>query len=262
MLTSSELARIAGTTTRALRHYHKLGILPEPDRDSNGYRQYTVQHLVQTLRIKQLQSLGFSLGELTPILEDSINSLDLNSHLDEVEETLRRQILAAEARLHVIASIRAHNLDPTLPIEGALLLRKLSVHEETDLDSTLNRDIVSTVLAMHSGDGLSAVTAILTASNDGSNNVRSKELSARMRQLEMNSSPEEYKQLLADLRELVKIIIPPGFNFQSGDLASWDATLLALMEGLLFGPEGMNPAQRRIINELFESLKNNLNVHV
>ena len=34
MLTISQLANYAGTTARAVRHYHQIGLLPEPGRGS------------------------------------------------------------------------------------------------------------------------------------------------------------------------------------------------------------------------------------
>ncbi|MEV4016841.1 MerR family DNA-binding transcriptional regulator [Nonomuraea angiospora] len=38
---SSELAELAGVTVRTLRHYHQIGLLPEPRRASGGYRNTT-----------------------------------------------------------------------------------------------------------------------------------------------------------------------------------------------------------------------------
>lgn len=35
-----ELAALAGVTTRTVRHYHRVGLLPEPGRRVNGYRDY------------------------------------------------------------------------------------------------------------------------------------------------------------------------------------------------------------------------------
>ena len=34
MLTISQLATYAGVTVRAVRHYHQIGLLPEPERDA------------------------------------------------------------------------------------------------------------------------------------------------------------------------------------------------------------------------------------
>jgi DNA-binding transcriptional MerR regulator len=62
-----ELADLAGTTLRAVRHYHKVGLLDEPRRCANGYKQYSVAHLVRTLRIKRLADLGFSLSQIAEL---------------------------------------------------------------------------------------------------------------------------------------------------------------------------------------------------
>uniref|UniRef100_UPI0037167E9A MerR family transcriptional regulator n=2 Tax=Bacillati TaxID=1783272 RepID=UPI0037167E9A len=47
-----ELAELAGTSLRAVRHYHEVGLLEEPERRANGYKQYGVAHLVRALRIR------------------------------------------------------------------------------------------------------------------------------------------------------------------------------------------------------------------
>lgn len=39
-LTIGHLAAHTGVTVRAIRHYHHIGLLPEPERDASGYRRY------------------------------------------------------------------------------------------------------------------------------------------------------------------------------------------------------------------------------
>jgi DNA-binding transcriptional MerR regulator len=41
-----ELAELAGTTVNTVRHYHRIGLLDEPERRNNGYKEYGVPHLV------------------------------------------------------------------------------------------------------------------------------------------------------------------------------------------------------------------------
>lgn len=75
-----ELAELAGTTVKAVRHYHEIGLLDEPERLSNGYKQYGVAHLVRLLRITRLKELGVPLAAMrTDAAEDlptSIRALD------------------------------------------------------------------------------------------------------------------------------------------------------------------------------------------
>ena len=65
---SSEIAKLAGVSVRTLRHYHAIGLLPEPPRGENGYRDYGAGNLVRLLRIKRLSSLGFSLSRISEVL--------------------------------------------------------------------------------------------------------------------------------------------------------------------------------------------------
>ena len=46
MLVISELANLVGVTVRTVRHYHRLGLLPEPERRGNGYRSYGPADLI------------------------------------------------------------------------------------------------------------------------------------------------------------------------------------------------------------------------
>ena len=62
-----EIARLAGTSPKALRHYEALGLLGDVRR-SGAYRVYTQQDLAQVKLIRQAQVLGFRLAELLPVL--------------------------------------------------------------------------------------------------------------------------------------------------------------------------------------------------
>ncbi|MFD0276762.1 MerR family transcriptional regulator [Kitasatospora sp. NPDC127111] len=63
-----ELAQRAGTTTRALRYYEQLGLLPAR-RAGNGYRAYGEEDLRLLRQIRTLQDFGFGLEETRPFVE-------------------------------------------------------------------------------------------------------------------------------------------------------------------------------------------------
>ncbi|MFF5075497.1 MerR family transcriptional regulator [Actinoplanes sp. NPDC000266] len=65
-----ELAELAGTTVNTVRHYHRLGLLEEPERRYNGYKQYGVSHLVCLLRIRRLVALGVPLSHIGAAMSD------------------------------------------------------------------------------------------------------------------------------------------------------------------------------------------------
>lgn len=62
-----ELARRAGTTTKALRYYEGIGLLVADSRTPAGYRQYGSGALDRLAFIRAAQALGFSLGEIRGI---------------------------------------------------------------------------------------------------------------------------------------------------------------------------------------------------
>ncbi|WP_055533729.1 MerR family transcriptional regulator [Streptomyces graminilatus] len=92
-----ELAGVVGVTTRAVRHYHHLGLLPEPERMGNGYRDYTLRHAVVLARIRRLTELGLGLAEVRDVLADEAGR-DLVEVLAELDEDLARQEAALRER--------------------------------------------------------------------------------------------------------------------------------------------------------------------
>ena len=100
MLTIGQLAAYAGVTVRAVRHYHQIGLLPEPERDASGYRRYGATAVVSLIKIRTLANAGVPLSQIGQLLEadapafaEAVQRID--RHLrDEIErlETSRKQI--------------------------------------------------------------------------------------------------------------------------------------------------------------------------
>jgi DNA-binding transcriptional MerR regulator len=100
MLTISQLAAYAGVTVRAVRHYHQVGLLPEPERDASGYRRYGARAVVSLIKIRTLANAGVPLSRIGQMLEadapafaEAVESIDGDLR-DEIErlETSRKQI--------------------------------------------------------------------------------------------------------------------------------------------------------------------------
>ncbi|MBD0421783.1 MerR family DNA-binding transcriptional regulator [Streptomyces sp. TRM S81-3] len=92
-----ELAGLAGITTRAVRHYHRIGLLPEPPRQPNGYREYSLRDAVELARVRRLSELGLSLEEIKGVLADDAGK-DLVEILTELDADLARQEEAIRER--------------------------------------------------------------------------------------------------------------------------------------------------------------------
>ena len=86
-----ELAELAGTTVNTIRHYHALGLLEEPERRYNGYKQYGIRHLVKLLRIRRLAELGVPLAHIDTVGASGPSAADILSELDlELSRSIQR----------------------------------------------------------------------------------------------------------------------------------------------------------------------------
>ena len=64
-----EIAKLAGTTSRTLRHYDDIGLLPPTRIGGNGYRYYDDDALVRLQRIMLLRDLGLGLPAIADVLD-------------------------------------------------------------------------------------------------------------------------------------------------------------------------------------------------
>ena len=64
----SELARAAGVSVEAVRFYERKGLITQPSKPLQGYRDYSDKVLERIIFIKRAQELGFSLNEINELL--------------------------------------------------------------------------------------------------------------------------------------------------------------------------------------------------
>src|ERR1700680_3516353 len=89
MITIGQLATYAGVTIKAVRHYHKRGLLEEPKRDSSGYRRYTAEHAIDLVKIKTLAEAGVPLARVKELLAASPDRFV--AAISEVDRTLQER---------------------------------------------------------------------------------------------------------------------------------------------------------------------------
>lgn len=91
-----EISRLAGTTSRTLRHYDDVGLLPPSRIGSNGYRYYDDDALVRLQRILLLRDLGLGLPAIAEALGRNTEPTGaLRRHLEwlqQEQDRLSRQI--------------------------------------------------------------------------------------------------------------------------------------------------------------------------
>lgn len=64
-----ELAKKAGCDVETIRYYEKSGLLPEPERNSAGYRMYRPEHSERLQFIRHCRSLQIGLSDIRVLLE-------------------------------------------------------------------------------------------------------------------------------------------------------------------------------------------------
>ncbi|MEU5409625.1 MerR family transcriptional regulator [Nocardia asteroides] len=105
MLTIGQLAATAGVTVRTVRHYHHVGLLPEPERDASGYRRYRAQAAVDLIRIRTLADAGVPLARIDALLH--ARPAEFAAAVTDIDAELRRkidQLTEYRARIAELAS--------------------------------------------------------------------------------------------------------------------------------------------------------------
>ena len=97
---TQEIARLAGTTRRTLRHYHAIGLLTPSRIGVNGYRYYDADALVRLQRVLLLRELGLGLPDIGAVLAGQRDDIAaLRSHLEWLareQQRLGRQMVSIE----------------------------------------------------------------------------------------------------------------------------------------------------------------------
>ncbi|MEV3898335.1 MerR family transcriptional regulator [Streptomyces anulatus] len=98
-----DAAAFVGTTPRAIRHYHEIGLLPEPVRGGDGRRRYGYEDMIRLLWIRRTADAGIALDDIRDAFADpapadaagddgdSDDGGDIASILERLEETLVAQ---------------------------------------------------------------------------------------------------------------------------------------------------------------------------
>ncbi len=91
-----DLSRATGVDVETIRYYEKQGLLPEPARRDNGYRDYEATHLERLAFIRHCRALDMPLADVHQLL----GYLDApEDHFGEVDLLVDEQLTRVRARL-------------------------------------------------------------------------------------------------------------------------------------------------------------------
>ena len=122
MLTIGRLAANAGVTVRAVRYYHQIGLLPEPERDASGYRRYGAAAVVSLIKIRTLAEAGVPLSQIGRLLRADASSFA--EGIQRIDDQLRAEIDRLEASRKRVAQLVAGD-SLALPPEVTAYLDRL-----------------------------------------------------------------------------------------------------------------------------------------
>ena len=114
LMNIGEAAKAVGVSTKMIRNYEQIGLMPPAKRSDSGYRLYGLRDLSVLRFIRQSRRLGFSMEQIAELIDmwgDSArSSRDVRAiaqrHLDELEEKLREITDMKEALKHLVAACK------------------------------------------------------------------------------------------------------------------------------------------------------------
>ncbi|BCJ61982.1 MerR family transcriptional regulator [Micromonospora endophytica] len=224
MLTIGRLASYAGVTIRAVRHYHQIGLLPEPERDASGYRTYDAAAVVRLIRIRTLAEAGVPLARVRELLDADPETFAAATA--EIDRQLRTQIRALQEHRRRIALLGSGD-SLAIPKEVIDYLERLRAIGAPAAAVEGERD-AWILMAARWPEAIPAFMADKVASLDNPKVVRLYQLIARIAE-----SPEddellrETADLICDLNEAAAA--HGGLDQQ--DAMTPDAAFIGLMDG-------------------------------
>ena len=97
-----ELSKQSGIHLETIRYYEKMGLMPEPKRLANGYRDYDEASLKQLKFIKTCRALGFTLAERKFFNEMKTQQ----SQHCEVDSMLAKHLVSVEEKIAELTEIK------------------------------------------------------------------------------------------------------------------------------------------------------------
>lgn len=99
-----ELAQTLGLNPKTLRYYEQIGVLPQPQRNANGYRLYTPQDADHLRFILKSKTIGFTLEGIREIVTLQRSGEQPCAH---VEALIEEKVADIDAQLRALMDVRA-----------------------------------------------------------------------------------------------------------------------------------------------------------
>lgn len=102
-LTIGRVADLSSVNVETIRYYQRFGILNEPIKPTEGYRIYPAETINRIRFIKRAQQLGFSLKEISQLLDlGNGRCADVVKHAEEKRNNIAKQIIDLNKLHHIL----------------------------------------------------------------------------------------------------------------------------------------------------------------
>lgn len=127
-----EVEDLLSISSHTLRYYEKMGLI-NPDRDSNGYRNYSEQDVTKLKQIRYLRDLDIPIESIVDIVEGNIDFQEfLENHIKSLETKIKS--------LQYVSDVCNNLKEKEIPILTALTDDKV-VKEEKINENKLRKEI-------------------------------------------------------------------------------------------------------------------------
>lgn len=102
-LTIGRLAQKSGVNVETVRFYERRGLICQPSKPEKGYRRYPLEMISRIRFIKNAQELGFSLREVSELLDLRV---DPQTTCKDVKEQAEAKILDIEEKMQALLNMK------------------------------------------------------------------------------------------------------------------------------------------------------------
>ena len=106
LVSIGQLAKDAGVSSRTIRYYEELGILPEPRRSPGGTRQYPREYQGYIETALALKDLGFRLEEIKPLARLALGRSVSAGQRDSAARLVEDRIEALARQVDILRRLR------------------------------------------------------------------------------------------------------------------------------------------------------------
>lgn len=107
-----ELSKTTGVDIETVRYYERAGVLQAPQRQANGYRAYSPNHLERLSFIRHCRALDMPLADIQRLLtlvdRPQMDCSDVDRLIDEHLARVRARLASMQALEKQLTKLRAH----------------------------------------------------------------------------------------------------------------------------------------------------------